>query len=250
MRKETEYGMYRFSLQEEIWCDLMGIGLSLVIAWLVYQSVWGMCLVMFVLPFYRRRYRKDKCLQRKKRLLLQFKDAMQSVSTALAAGYSVENAWVEAEREMRVLHGDTADITVELQQMNQGVAMNRAIETLLYEFALRSECEDIICFAEIFQFAKRSGGDFRKMLHNTILRISEKIETEQEIQNVIAGKKMEQKVMNIVPVFMLAYLRLTSADFLNPLYGNLFGVVVMSLALAGYMMAFSLGEKMTDFTKF
>lgn len=249
MKKQTEYGTYRLSILEEVRCILIGLVLSVVIAWLIYESVWGMSFVVFAYPLYRKRYRESKCLQRKKELLLQFKDAMQSVSLALVAGYSMENAWREAEREMRVLHGECADITLELQQMNQGVAMNRAIEGMIYEFALRSESEDIICFAEVFRFAKRSGGDFEKILRNTISRISEKIEMEQEIQTVIAGKKMEQKVMNIVPVFLLVYLRLTSADFLAPLYGNPFGVSVMTLALVGYMMAFLLGAKILDFTK-
>ena len=35
-------------------------------------------------------------------------------------------------------------------QINQAVGMNQPIEKLLYEFALRSDCEDIQNFSDVF----------------------------------------------------------------------------------------------------
>ena len=37
------------------------------------------------------------------------------------------------------------------------------------------------------------------IIKNTVRTISEKIDTENEIQIVISSKKMEQKIMSIVP---------------------------------------------------
>ena len=42
----------------------------------------------------------------------------------------------------------------EMRQMNAGIGMNQPVEQLLYQFAVRSECEDIMEFAEVFRFAK------------------------------------------------------------------------------------------------
>ena len=49
-----------------------------------------------------------------------------------------------------------------------------------------------------------------------------------------------------MPLFMLAYLNLTSGDFLDALYGNLFGMLVMSGALLGYFAALKLSEHILD----
>ena len=127
--------------------------------------------------------------------------------------------------------------------MNQALAVNQPIEKLLYESAMRSGCEDIRNFSEVFLFAKRSGGDFQKIIQNTIHHISDKIEVEKEIQTVISAKKMEQKVMNVIPVFILFYLNLTSGDFLEPLYGNALGVCVMTGALMAYLGAIILAKR-------
>ena len=62
---------------------------------------------------------------------------------------------------------------------------------------------------------------------------------------MIAGKKMEQKIMNIVPVALLVYLNLTSEEFLAPLYGNILGICVMTIAFFAYLGAVLLAQKIT-----
>ena len=110
---------------------------------------------------------------------------------------------------------------------------------------LRSDCEDIQNFSDVFLFAKRSGGDFHKIIATTIEHISDKIEVEREVQTVISAKKMEQKIMNVIPVFIILYLNLTSGEFLAPLYGNIFGISVMTGALGAYLAAIKISAKMT-----
>lgn len=124
--------------------------------------------------------------------------------------------------------------------------MNQPLEQELQDFADRSGCEDIESFAEVFSFAKRSGGDFVGIIQTAVLRISGKIEIEREIATAVAGKKLEGRIMNGMPLFILAYLNLTSGDFLELLYGNVLGVVVMTAALAAYAGAIRLSEKILD----
>ena len=214
-----------------------------ITAVLFYQSWFGMVSLFLYLPVLRRIFRERKEKERKRKLLLEFKDAMQSISAALQAGYSLENAWKESEREMAELHGEDAQMVRSLHQMNLAAAMNQPIEKLFYEFAAVSGCEDILNFAEVFLFVKRSGGDFGRIIKSTTERIRDKMEVEEEIQTVLSGKKMEQKIMSVIPIGLLAYLRLTSGDFLAPLYGNETGICVMTGALAAYGVALWLSEK-------
>lgn len=174
---------------------------------------------------------------------MQFKDAMQSVTMALQAGYSMENAWKESERELAGLHGEEALFVQELRRINAAVGVNQPIERLLYEFAQRSDCEDIQNFSEVFLFAKRSGGDFCKIMQTTVRNISEKTEVESEIQTILSAKKMEQRIMNVIPVGLLLYLNVTAPDFLVGLYGNLAGRAIMTAALLVYVAAVRISEK-------
>lgn len=246
MQEGVKYGSYRLSVKEEVKCAGISMGLAVLAAWLLYKSIWGILLGSMILPIYRNRY-KQICLEkRKKELLVQFKDAMQAVGVALLAGFSIENAWLESQEELKNLYGEKAYMVNEMKQMNARIQMNQPVEQELYQFAMRSECDDIIEFSEIFRFAKRSGGDFGKIIRNTIQHISEKIEMEQEIDTILAGKKMEQKIMNIIPVCLLTYLNLTSEEFLAPLYGNVFGGCVMTGAFFAYVGALVMARKMVS----
>ena len=51
--------------------------------------------------------------------------------------------------------------------------------------------------------------------------------------------------MNVIPVFIILYLNLTSGEFLAPLYGNIFGISVMTGALGAYLAAIMVSERMT-----
>lgn len=244
MQELVDYREYRLSRMEELKCLGVAVLLAAVAAWILYKSLWGLMFCVVIFPVYRRNYRNRKTEERKRELLSQFKDGMQSVSVALLSGYSIENSWQEAERELLELYGAKAYMTTELHRMNGAIRMNQSVEQLLYQFALRTGCEDIVGFAEVFRFAKRSGGNMGRIIQNTIHRVADKQEVEREIATVLSGKKMEQKIMNIVPVCLLAYLNLTSEEFLAPLYGNLFGVCVMTVAFLAYIGALLLAQKM------
>jgi len=240
------YEEYRLSMKEEAECLGMSAVLTGIAAWILYQSFFGVFLMLIIFPLCRNCYREAKKEKRKQVLLLEFKEAMQSVAASLLSGYSIENAWKEAEKELRELYGEEGLMTEEMRRMNSAILMNQPLEQLLYQFALRTSCEDILEFAEVFRFAKRSGGNFGKIIQNTVFHIGEKIETEREIQTMMAGRRMEQRIMNIVPVGLLAYLNVTSKEFLEPLYGNLLGVCVMSVAFLAYLGALILARKMTQ----
>ncbi len=221
-------------------------GIAAALSWLFYQSWYGMLLLFPVALFCRRAYVESCKKKRQQELLYQFKDGIQAVSAALLAGYSVENAWREAEKELRKLHGPDAWMTKEWHQMNLEMGMNEPIEKKLMEFAGRSGCEDIESFAEVFAFAKRSGGNFAKIIRTSVSRIRGKIEVEREIGTVLAGKKLEGRIMSVMPLFILAYMNITSKEFLQMLYGSPFGVCVMTLALGFYGAALRLSEKILD----
>lgn len=63
---------------------------------------------------------------------------------------------------------------------------------------------------------------------------------------VIAAKRMEMNIMNLVPFGILAYVGITSPEFLEPLYGNWMGMGVMTVTLVIYVFACWLSEKIVD----
>lgn len=237
---------YRCSTREKAVCFFGCVAATVLICWLFYHSWLAMVLLAPLYVLVRKEYEKKRYRQQKEQLLWEFKDGIQAVSISLLAGHSMENAWREAEKEMKELYGKESLFYPEICRMNTLVRMNRPLESVLLEFADQSGCEEIESFAEVFSFAKRSGGDFAGMIQTTVWKLAGRIEVEREIETVLAGKKLEGRIMNLMPMLILAYLNVCSGDFLQVLYGNVCGAAVMSGALGIYVAAVKWSECILD----
>ena len=173
----------------------------------------------------------------------EFMNVLKVLSSNMLAGYSVENAWQEAEKEMELMYGNDSLMLSEIQEMNRQIKMNQTFEAVLSEFAHRSGLEDIVNFSDIFSFAKRSGGRFVDIIESTTYRMWTKYDTNRQIEVAVSAKRLEQKTMNYIPIFLLAFLKLSSRDYMSALYGNLIGVIFMSTCLLAYAGAIKLAKK-------
>ena len=239
-----DYRRYYFSKKEYVLFAIQALGIVSLVSYLFYHSLLAMVLVIPFYPVFLR-MKAQVLLQKQKSMLQeQFKEAICALATALGAGYSIENAWKEARKEVEKLFGEHALIVQELNHMLAHLEMNVSLEELLSDFALRSGLEDVGSFCQVFLFAKRSGGDFIGIIHATANRISRKVDLQREIITDLAARRLESRVMNMVPMFMLLYLNRTSPGYFDLLYGNLSGVIIMSLCLLFYLLAYVWSERM------
>ena len=218
--------------------------LDLGLDYLFYRSIWFAFLLCPVIPLFLV-FMRNRCLrQRKKQLRVQFRDAMQSITAALQAGYSIENATREALVDMQNMYGETGMISRELQGIYEALRNSRTPEEMFSDFGERSGLEEISDFAEVFEIAKRSGGDLPGVIRVSTETISGKIETEGEIETAIASKRMEGRIMDLLPCIILLYIDVTSPGYFDMLYTTLAGRVVMTVCLLGYVGAIALSEKL------
>ena len=76
-------------------------------------------------------------------------------------------------------------------------------------------------------------------------KISEKIEVRREIHTMIAGKKMESRIMNLIPLGMILYFWICSPGFLDCLYQSS-GRFFMTVLLVLYVFAYWWSERVSD----
>lgn len=215
-------------------------------AYLFYRNIWAVGLFTGGALFLVNMQMKSRTEKRKWKLTLEFRDGIQSLSNALGAGYSIENAFAEAVRDLRLLYDEDTEIVKEFQGISQQIRLNQNVEDLLMEFGSRSEVEDIISFAEVVMTAKRTGGDLIKIIKTTSNNISDKIDIQREITTLIAAKKMEGYIMCVIPFGIIVYLNLSMPDFLTPMYETWIGRIVMTIALVFYLLAILLLQKIVN----
>ena len=121
--------------------------------------------------------------------------------------------------------------------------MNRTIEELMEELGRKSGVEQIGEFAQVFSIAKRSGGNVAGVIETTAQVIHRQIEAREEARTILSARRMEQRIMSLMPFCIVFYVKLGNPGYFDSLYHNLKGILVMSLCMGVYMVAWSLSER-------
>lgn len=241
-----DYTTYQFSKKEYLEYTVLFLVLDGMISYLFYRSLLVFLAGVLLLKPFLKIQRERLCQKRRQMLEEQFLIAMQTVITSLTAGYSVETAFEDTLRELPLVCQEENMIVQEFRAIVSQLNMNQNLEELLQSLAMRSGIEDIRNFAEIFAVSKRSGGNLIAIIRNTVQSITRKNETRKEIQVVLSAKKMEQNIMSMIPCLILLYVQIVSPGFLDSMYHNLAGIIIMTAALAVYIGAFIWGKRIVE----
>lgn len=203
-------------------------------------------LLMYLLPLsllYPLFKRRELAEERRKRLLGEFQEAMSILSSYLSAGYSMENAIRRSQPDIWHLLGRSSLISSEWERLIQYDELNQPLERSLWELAERSGLDDIHSFAEIFLLARKSGGDLPGILKHSTSVIREKFLLMEEIYTMNAAKRYEQKIMNVVPFFIIIYMGISAPELFNTLYSGIQGRICMTVCLGLYIAALYISNK-------
>lgn len=231
-----------------LWSFATGFAKAFILLFLFYRSVILSSILASVYGVANIKLCEKKNIEEWRwQMNLEFREVMSGLSSSLNAGYSVENAFMEAKSNLVLLYGEKSVMAKELDVINSKLMLNQPLEKVLMEFARYCKVEDINNFAEVFQTAKRTGGNLIEVSKSTADKISSKIETSREIRTMIAGKQMEGKIMTLIPLAIIVYFWISSPEFLDCLY-TLSGRPIMTALLVIYVVAYKWSERIGDIT--
>lgn len=244
-KKENQF-WEREKTQRIVMDILIGFTVAIFFAYFFYRSIWAIFPMGLIGYWFTQIKRKNDIRKKKREFLLEFKECILSVQTSLQAGYAVENAFMESIHDINMIYGSGSLMEKELHIMRRGIGINITVEELLKDLGRRSGQEEIKEFAEVFLIAKKNGGSIPDVIHSTCELIKSKIDTENEIYTFLSAKRMEQKIMNIMPFVILLYIQVVNQGYFDNLYHNMKGQLIMSVCLVVYLIAYVLSDKIME----
>lgn len=224
-----------------------GLALTVGFAWLFFDSFYA---AVPLCPFVYLWHREMKEMRRRKSEDLfrrQFREWLLLLSSSLSVGYAVENAIGQSYKELKLMFPGGGPMLKELKRMLAEAENNQRPELLLEELSKRHPLEEVISFAEVFRTARMSGGSLTSIIKNTATQMAEVVDTKREIETLLSSKVYEQRIMTVMPAAVLLYLRVGSPDFVEALYHNPAGQIVMVVVLGIYLAAYLVGKRMVQF---
>lgn len=240
-----DYHVYHMKKIDYLVAGLLGFAAGAVVLYAFFRSVWftlaGAAVCAFLIPPYYEEYKKNARL---KQLRLQFKDLLESLTASYSAGRNTPDAFSDARNDMQSIYGEESDIVSELQAICIGLANNINIEELLLDFAKRSELDDVMSFANVFEVCNRQGSDMKRIVSDTREIINDKIEIEMEIDTMLSGNKNELNIMMVMPVVIV--LSLSGMGTMTIVSNSPVNLLVKFICLGIFGVAYIIGRKIVD----
>lgn len=243
------YGIWDFSLLDLGVVLTVSLASGTVTGWLFYDSLpIGLCIggVLFLMA--KPRYIRWQLQRRKRILLLQFRDVLYSISSAVSVGRSMAQALEESMDFWKGTYDEKDLIMRELaamvRQMKEGNARDLDV---LKDFAGRSGLQDILDFVMVYENCRTSGADLVKAIDRATGIIGDRIDMERELHTLMAQKQFEGRIIMLSPFALLLFLKISSPDFLEPLTASSAGTMVSTAALGLVAASVLLMERVNRF---
>lgn len=242
-----DYNTYNMNLKEKIFYTMIAAIVVFVIGYVFYRSIIMALIITPVALKYPSMREKEIIKNQKKKLNIQFKEALYAVSSSLSAGKSVEMAFKDALKDLKVLYiNPDTFILKELEYIIRRLELNETIENTLLDFKSRAHLEDVSNFVDVFVICKRTGGDLVDIIKTTSDTIADKIHIKQDIDVMLSQKKLEQKILGIMPIVLILLLSWSCPEYMNPVFNTFIGKVVITIAIVLFVVSYFLAVKIIN----
>lgn len=259
-RQMINYKVYKMKPNEKAICFIIAFVIGAAVAYLFYggigkdeygdptvltyildvviMAVIGFCAGIFFLPI-----RREQIIQyRKKKLRKQFIDLLDSLASSVSSGKNVPNAFIAAREDLLVQYPPDAYIIQEVDNIISGIQNNVDVGGMLLNFGERSGIQDIRTFGRVFETSYSKGANLKDVLRNCHMILSSKCEIEVEIETKVASNKNEQNIMIIMPIILVAMIKLAGDDFAAN-FTTPSGIICTTIAIAAFVGSYMLGRK-------
>lgn len=218
----------------------------LIASWISYVMLRSPIGLVFFFPivYFHMKYAKKRQAEEKLSEFEQrYRELLSSLSGSLRAGHSLENAFRDAENNMVLLYEKDDFFVKELSMMNRSIDMRVPVEKVFADFAKRHPYEEVVMMSDIIGFAKRMGGNYIENISRTLEKINDSLALKEEIKAMTSEKRLELKLMLIMPPGIITYIALSSPEFMQSIYGNALGFFIVISCMVLYVLAIILGER-------
>lgn len=240
-----DYHVYKMNILDYLIGYFLGFAISFFILQIFFENLLLSLIVSLIVGIKTIGiYRNFLVDSKKKKLLLQFKDFLESLTSSFSAGKNTISSFTDAYNDLQLLYGDEADITKEMYIILLGLDNGYNIEELLDNFAQRSGLDDINSFASTFRAANRMGGNLKEIIADTRQIINDKIDIELEIKTTVASKKNELYIMTCMPIIIITCLKGMGDESFSP--SSPINFILRIIVLIIVIISFLIGKKITD----
>ena len=150
--------------------------------------------------------------------------ALGNMSNSLKAGFSLPQAFELIAREMQPPIKQEFGLLT--QEMRIGLPMEKALGNLLK----RMHSQDLDLVVTSIDVSREVGGNLTEVFQNIAGTIRERQRVEGKIRMLSAQGRLQGLIMTLLPVFLMVFLSWFYPDYIDPLFNERAGWLLLSVA--------------------
>jgi tight adherence protein B len=193
--------------------------------------------VFATFPFLYLKFLKQRRLEKFQK---QLPEALDLIARALKAGHAFTGGMQLAAEEF----GDPLgpEFSETLDELNFGVSLPNAMTNL----TKRIECPELSYFVIGVILQKETGGNLAELIETLTNLIREKFKLLGKIRTLSAEGKLSAVILCALPFCIAAWIRFTNPDYMNLLFTEPMGHVMVAIAVVLMILGVIVMKKMID----
>jgi Flp pilus assembly protein TadB len=154
----------------------------------------------------------------------QLPDVLQLVASSLRSGFSLAQS-IDA-----VVRDDTQPTAGEFSRALAATRIGAELEDALDRVALRMRSADLSWVVMAVRIQRQVGGNLAEVLMNTVTTMRDRSQTRRHVRALSAEGRLSAYVLVGLPIFLAGFLFWFRAEYMQPLYTTLIGIVMLTCA--------------------
>ncbi len=247
MKKVDPLFTVKISVVEMLIVSLVFGAMGFVVTWFFYLNVYVSVISAVIFQGFIIVYKKEKTRKHKNMILDEFININNLLLAELQTGIAVSRAYENLANNIQqseIL--DFPKLEPEIRVWINRLHVGEEITDILLDFANRSGENNLVQFANMLDIASSRGGNILDIILSTNSVLNDERQMMYDVEVLITEKKLEQRVLTAMPIFILMFLNYSAYEFIAPLYENVIGRMTMTALLVIFTISFFWSRKITE----
>jgi tight adherence protein B len=170
----------------------------------------------------------------------QLEDALNSMSSALKAGFSINQAIEVIASENR--NPISIEFRLLMQEIRLGVTLDQALENMVKRIA----SEDFELVATAILTARQTGGELTVIFERLAAMIRERMRIAGKLRALTAQGKLQSYVVGAMPFLLMIVMNYIAPDMMSTFFNSMAGILLIVGASMLVLMGFLVIRKITN----
>ncbi len=194
-------------------------------------------IVSFPAPRFYLKFLKKRRLQRFNE---QLEDALNSMSSALKAGFSINQAIEVIASENR--NPISVEFRLLLQEIRLGVPLEQALDNMVH----RMESDDFELVATAILTARQTGGELTVIFERLAAMIRERMRIAGKLRALTAQGRLQAYIIGIMPFLLMLIMNYIAPDMMSAFFNSMAGIFLILGAIILVVSGFLVIRKITN----